>query len=589
MTRSSTCALFLLVLTFLVPVVARAAPPAAKPDAPPPAALAEAKKNFEVGLKLYKEGLLKEALAAFIAADKIVPRASVERNIGQCQRDLKDFAGAYETYVALLDKFSATLKPTESTDVKRAVDELALLTGTIEVKTGEADAMVTLDDNVIGKTPLAKPFRVNIGTHNVKVTKAGFEPFSKQVDCRGSDQNTVDAALQKEVLTGHLAVTGVGGITEGVVVSVDGKEVGPLPWEGDLEPGSHQVSGQGPQSASAAVRVEITRKARTDVALELQDQMGVVYVDPHNAEAEISVDGKVMAKGVWEGKVSAGRHEVAIAAPLFRPYRRVLMVHVGERIVENTPLQLEEGVNLHSFAGLYVGIDLLGRFGTAPPASDLAENCPVQKGSCDVGKPAGAGALLRIGYSFGWLGLEGIGFASLDHSSSDAQYQAYLTESMSPHYGLPRHETHDLTRFGAGAALGVRATSKHSVIRFTAGTGFGVAFRNMNAQVDAQFDNLPLTQNCLNCNNSDHRNWGNSVGKVAPVLLFDASLLLGSTPGTKFQLGALAMVEFYGDPVMTDAQSPDSVGGYPLGRPALQVAKGTEVFIGPVLGLQFGE
>src|SRR5260221_1761945 len=165
MTRSPTRALVLLVVVsfVLVPGVLGAAPPATKPDAPPPAALAEAKKNFEVGLKLYKEGLLKEALAAFIAADKIVPRASVERNIGQCQRDLKDFAGAYETYLALLDKFSATLKPAESTDVKRAVDELGLLTGTIEVKSGEADATVSLDDNVIGKTPLAKPFRVNIG------------------------------------------------------------------------------------------------------------------------------------------------------------------------------------------------------------------------------------------------------------------------------------------------------------------------------------------------------------------------------------------------------------------------------------------
>src|SRR5689334_20183374 len=114
MTRSSTRALVLLVVALLgvaaVAPRARAAPPA-KGDAPPPAALAEAKKNFEVGLKLYKEGLVKEALAAFVAADKIVARSSVERNIGQCQRDLKDFAGAYETYSSLLEKFGPTLKP----------------------------------------------------------------------------------------------------------------------------------------------------------------------------------------------------------------------------------------------------------------------------------------------------------------------------------------------------------------------------------------------------------------------------------------------------------------------------------------------
>ena len=36
-----------------------------------------------------------------------------------------------------------------------------------------------------------------------------------------------------------------------------------------------------------------------------------------------------------------------------------------------------------------------------------------------------------------------------------------------------------MNRFGAGAALGVRATSKHSIIRFTAGTGSGLGSRRL--------------------------------------------------------------------------------------------------------------
>ena len=590
MTRSRPRTLLLLVLSLFViaPRAARAAPAAPKADAPSPAALAEAKKNFQVGLKLYKEGLLKEALSAFVAADKIVPRASVERNIGQCQRDLKDFAGAYETYAALLEKFGATLKPAESTDVKRAIDELSLLTGSIEVKISETDASVTVDDKPIGKTPLAKPVRVNIGVHAVAISKTGFEPFSKQVDCRGSDQIVIDVALEKEILTGHVAVTGVGGATDGVVVEVDGKEVGPLPWEGDLEPGAHQISGRGPKSAAAPVRVEIAKRAKIELALELQDQTGLVSVDPHNAEAEISIDGKVVGKGVWEGKVSADRHEVTVTAPLYRTYRRILMVHAGERVVENTPLQLEEGVNLHSFIGAYVGLNLLGRFGTAAPDSEIADSCPVQKGFCEAGKPVGGAALLRIGYSLGWLGLEAVGFGSFDHSSAEADYQSYLDPSMSSHYGPTRHEKYSFNRFGVGGALGVRATSKHSIIRFTFGSAFGVAFRNIESQVDAQFQNLP-NPGCTNCGNTEQRDWTNNVGKVLPVLMFDTAILLGSTPGTKFQLGALAAVEFYGDPLVTDSQGPDMVAGIPFGRPAVQVAKGTELFIGPVLGLQFGE
>jgi hypothetical protein len=178
--------------------------------------------------------------------------------------------------------------------------------------------------------------------------------------------------------------------------------------------------------------------------------------------------------------------------------------------------------------------------------------------------------------------------ASFDHSSINADYRSYLDPAMSPHFGPTRNEEIGLDRFGAGGALGVRATSKHSIIRFTGGAAFGVGFRHIDAKVDANFDNLP-SPGCINCPNNQNRNWNNGASKVLPMLMFDTSLLLGSTPGTKFQLGVLAQLEFYGDGVTTEGQSPDNVEGIDFGRPAFQVAKGTEVFIGPVLGLQFGE
>src|SRR5207248_2891216 len=135
------------------------------------------------------------------------------------------------------------------------------------------------------------------------------------------------------------------------------------------------------------------------------------------------------------------------------------------------------------------------------------------------------------------------------------------------HFGPTRNEDIGLDRFGAGGALGVRATSKHSIIRFTGGTAFGLAFRNINAKVDANFNNLP-NSSCMNCPNNQNRDWTNGGGKVVPMLLFDSSLLLGSTPGTKFQLGVLAAIEFYGDGLVTESQSPDKVEGLDFGRPA---------------------
>ncbi|HEY6463116.1 MAG TPA: hypothetical protein VIY73_23260, partial [Polyangiaceae bacterium] len=83
--------------------LAYAAPPGA--PAPTAADLATAKKLFQTGLKLYNEGSYREALASFEKAEAIAPRASLQRNIAQCHRDLKEFAEAYDAYGVLLAKF----------------------------------------------------------------------------------------------------------------------------------------------------------------------------------------------------------------------------------------------------------------------------------------------------------------------------------------------------------------------------------------------------------------------------------------------------------------------------------------------------
>jgi hypothetical protein len=566
---------------------AQPAKKATKPDPAAAAAVAEAKKNFEVGLKLYKEGLVKEALATFLAANKIAPRASIQRNIGQCQRDLKDFAAAHGTYSDMLDKFWETMKPAEAEAVKRALEELSMLTGSIEIKAAEPDAAVTVNGTDVGKTPFAKPLRFNIGQYTVAASKSGFEPFSKQASVQGNDTVVIDVKLEKEVLTGHLSVV-ANGPAEGVILTLNGTPVGPLPWEGELEPGSYQVEAKGPASAANPQRVDIVRRQKSDVLVQLFAQIGVLFVDPHNAEAEISVDGKVVGKGVWEGRLTPDRHELLVTAPLRKPYSRVLVLHVGERAVENPVLQLEEGATLHDFTGLYVGFDLGGRFGTKTKYG-IAESCPALVGSCDSGKPVGFDARLRIGYNFGWLGAEVFGLANGDFASASANYSAYTVQSTGNVF-RGRQEDYSFDRFGGGAGLGVRATSKHTVIRFTGGAGLGVAYRKMGSRVEAQTTVPPNATCTFNCQDeSRSMGWSSSTSKTIPMLLLDAGLLLGSTPGTKFKLGAMMAFEFYGDAAVTEPQGAETANGVVVPRPGMQVARGTEIFFGPVIGLQFGE
>jgi hypothetical protein len=174
------------------PSTVRAAPPAANA-----AELATAKKLFETGLKLYREGSYREALAAFRRANDLSPRASIQRNIAQCNRDLKDFGAAYEAYQVLLARYGATMNAPDRRAVQRAIEELAMLTGTLRIAVTEPGATVALDDHEVGTTPLAAPLRVGLGPHVVTVTKAGFEPIRKEIKLGGGDEARVDGPTRR--------------------------------------------------------------------------------------------------------------------------------------------------------------------------------------------------------------------------------------------------------------------------------------------------------------------------------------------------------------------------------------------------------
>jgi len=68
----------------------------------------------------------------------------------------------------------------------------------------------------------------------------------------------------------------------------------------------------------------------------------------------------------------------------------------------------------------------------------------------------------------------------------------------------------------------------------------------------------------------------------------DMGIELGSTPGTRFYLGALLLAEFASATQGKPASSFNDPN-YPVPASPINVVNGKDVFIGPVLGMQFGE
>jgi hypothetical protein len=78
----------------------------------------------------------------------------------------------------------------------------------------------------------------------------------------------------------------------------------------------------------------------------------------------------------------------------------------------------------------------------------------------------------------------------------------------------------------------------------------------------------------------------------APALNIDAGIELGRTPGTRFYLGAILMAEFASPTAaqgVNNTQTDQNSGNGPFPAANINVVNSTEIYIGPVLGMQFGE
>src|SRR5262249_7158135 len=156
----------------------------------------------------------------------------------------------------------------------------------------------TLDTKEIGKTPLAKPIRVNLGTHTVAIAKPGFETLSREVTIKGHEEVAVEGPLEKEITTGHVNVTFNASTNDATAkVLVDGKEAGPAPYQADLEPGTHTFEAKGDASFAASKQVDIAKKGKYDIALDLKPADGILAVSTGTPDGEITVDGKVVGRG----------------------------------------------------------------------------------------------------------------------------------------------------------------------------------------------------------------------------------------------------------------------------------------------------
>jgi hypothetical protein len=319
------------------PTVAPGAAPSGSGASSTDAKKDEAKARFERGMSLFDRKVWDAALVEFLASRAAFPTRSNTQNAAICLRNLNRFDEALDMFESLLKEFP-NLSATDKSAVEKEIAELQQLVGSIEIRSQESGAQITIDGRERGTTP-APPLRVAAGTHVLRVYKDGFAPVEKRVAVAGKESAVVDAKLETLSQSGRLSVTEDGG-KGGADVLVDNVVVGKTPWQGLVATGEHVVflrgeGNLGTQPANATVRINQV----TPIVLALEPLDASLRVEPTPSGASVAVDGVVVGNGLWDGRLRKGRHKIEVAQAGFLPQGRTLDLPASTH--ERIAVQLE--------------------------------------------------------------------------------------------------------------------------------------------------------------------------------------------------------------------------------------------------------
>lgn len=382
-------------LTSIQPGFAQPAPkPKPTPSAAPAPAAEDPKKeqareHFERGISLIAEEGWDAALAEFMLSRELARGRAATKNAAVCLRKLHRYDEALEMFEALLKDFS-DLSADDKRFAEKSMGELKLVVGFLDIKGTAPGATLSIDGRDRGEFKPGSPVRVGAGSRIVRLYKQGFAPIEKRVEVSGEQTVVVDATMAALTRSGRLKVTEKDG--KAVDVVVDSVIVGKTPWEGEMTPGEHSVvlRGEGDVGSppvSAPVRVnEVTPLTLAAEALDAS-----VRIEPTPPGASVALDGVSLGRGLWEGRLKSGPHDVEVGAEGFLASKR--SVTLGRDVRNVVAIKLERDPSSPLWGAKNHGRFVVELVGGTPLAPSFGGSAA---GACDSPCSRGLG--------FGFLG-----------------------------------------------------------------------------------------------------------------------------------------------------------------------------------------
>lgn len=287
----------------------------------------------------------KGALVEFQRAYDLSQNPRVLYNVGVVEKLLTHYARAVAAWNRELTEGAGKLTPSETVELKNAIGIVQQFVTAIDVTANEPDATLFIDDYAVGKTPFTASVPIDVGKHTLKLTKTGFVDSTQQVDVAAGQRTAVTFKIEPQNKTALVSVT-VGGAPNATVF-IDGRDMGPAPFKGELSADRHTIEARAPGFVTVGQTVDVQYHQPMSLVLSLSQERheGKLKITAPDG-AEIAVDQKKVGVGSWEGTVSTtGGHQIVVTKPGSQTYSTEVMVADDQTREVDAVLNAEVGTS----------------------------------------------------------------------------------------------------------------------------------------------------------------------------------------------------------------------------------------------------
>ncbi|MEM1029681.1 MAG: PEGA domain-containing protein [Myxococcota bacterium] len=266
----------------------------------------ELKKRWKEGVDFYNDGDFDAALVEFQAVHEATKNPRILYNLSVCYRKLANYSRA----IVLLERQLTFRDELPRSEITRSEQLLGLLRDTVtplELVVDQEGATVTLNGLDLGQTPLLAPVTANVGKNVLEVRKPGFRDVRREFRLpKGEAPRKLEVSLEPETKTTRVTVA-VNGPADAIIF-IDGTEMGPSPYSGDLAIGRHTIEARAPGFVTARQTsvLQFGQPLRVTLTLTEAKRQGKLRVITDHPDATIILDEEMVGTGAWEGVVATG-------------------------------------------------------------------------------------------------------------------------------------------------------------------------------------------------------------------------------------------------------------------------------------------